>query len=744
MPARQVERLGPSETMKVRDVIDALFASDAPCQTLHALASGNLELASDAFGRYAAIALRDAGAERLRGIAPGFAVGLEAPDGGKLARFTFKGNPPLEVRSLLADVEDALNRIICVADAVADAALQYSPLPQTSVTFTFRGVDRIPQTPGYRSAKVSLPPLSPYDAPTVAYFCELDWRMLDNVASIGRSVFQGSIKPNLRQAVLGAYAPNGSDWDVRTRMASILSGMELSLRFSARFDCDIQRQTVMVAFGIPPVSSFPHCVPTSSLAEIEPLGNRAELALASYCLRLSCLVACACFGSGRHIERAFVRGRTQTDPHALECAFSRDRFVRTALAAIDDGMLSDADLRFSPAGIADIITADWLHLTCGATTIRHGCKPADFETNSSRIDPYVDERPLPSPVSQLFGAKRVCDMDTRHYHGKNSDSIEDAKRDSGESAVAAVASLEQLLDRMDEEILAFENRKDVRPLYCGNPFARIALPLVADQLSVGDAAESYLYGELSATAQAEGFLAQQAKADASTRAAFAESTAPHGPQPDAACRYYRVPDAIFHAHMGLSDLYQRMGDFSGAAAHADYCMGIAPTTASAYFRKADILAQQTRYAEAANVLIGGLRCAVSKRDCALLYYHLALVLWRMGRKADAAAIQVYTTSLEGEFAEKARNVVASLRKKASSPVIVHASPLAASRELSRVRIPISPSDEARSLIAHAALGLACANAPEAAAPYAAALARILHSDDAIRAACESIQHGIGV
>ena len=161
-------------------------------------------------------------------------------------------------------------------------------------------------------------------------------------------------------------------------------------------------------------------------------------------------------------------------------------------------------------------------------------------------------------------------------------------------------------------------------------------------------------------------------------------------------------------------------------------------------RKADVLASQKRYHEAANVLTEGLRLAVSPRDCALLYYHLALILWNTDRKREAVAVHVYTTSLAGEYADKAKKVVMSLRKRDDSPVIVYASPLAASREMIRARIPVSPSDAARTLVVKAAVGLSCAGAPEACAPYAAAMASYFRDDRIIASACRSIRFGVNL
>ena len=721
-------RLGPVDTLIVRKVIDGIVSSAHPLRAMRALVVRGSAPQAEPFERYAALELRAAGADRLQELAASYAVQINPPGEGFLARFAFKGDPTESERELLTDIEDAFNRLICIADAIEDAAMNHSPLKRANVSITFRGVDQVPKQAAYRSSQIELPSLGIAERPTAGYFNEIDWRMLDNVAGIGRAVFQGSVKPNLKQSVLGAYALSGSDWDVRTRLAATLDHMELALRFSCRFDCDIERQTVMVAFSAPPLASFPHWIASDGLDELSPARERLQEARDVYTIRLACLMACACFGAGRHVQNAYITAEAHDGSFLFSCAFERNGFVKTVLAAIDAGKLSNPSLRFDSNGLTAMLETRWFESASGQS---FGTKPRDFNSTPNRIEPNQDTRVLTAELAAMFGARRVSDLDTHSYYGGSADLIETAKIDSSDSVIAAIANLESVIDELEEMTTAPEDDANARALYCGNPFSRIATPLLLDELSVGRHAQE--------------FLDTDGNEDGDRQTATsADHRSEGGYQDDApGIRFFRAPNALFNAHMGLSDLYQRMGDFSGAIAHADYCIALAPTTAGAYFRKADILAQQTRSAEAANVLIAGLRCAISKRDCALLYYHLALLLWRMGRKSDACAIQVYASSLEGEFAQKARAVVTSLRKRPDSAVIIHASPLAAAHEMARARIPVAPSDEARALIAHATIGLANSNAPVAAAPYAEALARYLLHDRVIFAACRSLQYGIG-
>lgn len=711
MCATRSFRLGPVETQQVRDVTNALFASASPGHALVELASCKDNPQAGAFARYAGLILADASVERLSGMPFLNRIMLDGPQDGRLARVGVKGPIPQHARTLVAGIEDAVSRIIALRDAVEDAALSAVPSAGERIFITFQGVDRIPDEPTNRSALVPLPPIALTEKPTLSFFNELDWRILDHVASNGRAVFQNSLRPNLHQSVMGAYASNDSDWDVRTRLASILDGLEISPRTVCRFDCDVERQTVYAVFAAPGTSDLPRWIAPEGEMPLKPLGDSARQAQMAYTLRLACLVACGCFGSGHHIQTVHLAAHDPNGKPLVECAFDRDEFVRTVLAAIDSGKLADPELRFDPDSIASLMTPRWLS-RIGAAPL--GARPPDFDERPNRILPKEDKRPLPARIGRLFGAGRICDLDAT-YFGSHSELIDEALADSADSVITAIAELEELAHRAEAATVPPDDNANSRPLYYGSPFSRIATPLLADEISVGMEAQEFLRGSL-----------EDGRND--TR------TAPKA-------SFFRAPSALFHAYMGLSDLYQRMGDFAGAAANADRCIALGPTTASAYFRKADVLAEQTRYAEAANVLLAGLRFGISKKDCALLYYHLGLVLWRMGRESDAAAVQVYASSLTGDFAEKARAVVSSLRKRPASPVIVHGSARAAAAEMRRNRIPIMPNDDANALVAQAALGLSCANAPEAAIPFTDVLATMLSADRVIISACRSIRNG---
>lgn len=457
----------------------------------------------------------------------------------------------------------------------------------------------------------------------------------------------------------------------------------------------------------------------------------------------------------------------------------------------------------------------------------------DDGMSTQRTDPSADTRFLPPDLRRLFHAERICDIDTRSYHGEGAQAVEAARKDADDSTLAAIVRLENIVEELERSLRTGEQSRihekakaqsgapntigecesgpathRHRPLYCAHALSRLAVALLEDELSVAEQAELYLSSGDSLVSQAEAFMqrnvsrethaanagegiAKNEDADAGDRGPHGKPADPKSPAalqvpetldapetpgapeapaalqvpetlgapeapeahgtpdisetPDAydahdTLLFERAPSALFHAHMGLSDLYQRLGDFSGARAHADRCIALAPTTADAYFRKADVLAEQRLHAQAANVLLSGLRCAVAPQDCSLLYYYLGLLLWNVGKRREAAAVHVYNASLAGEFAEKSARVVAGMRTRGDVPVIAHASPLAAERELRRARIPVAPVNLGP-LVAQAAIGLASAGAPEAAAPYAAILAHLCRNDRVVVAACESIVHG---
>lgn len=711
-------RVNAAEIHGMRRVIDQLTLSPTPVKTVTRLIARSNGPRVTPFERYIGMALRDAGGEQLAAFPPQKAVHLVPPSEGHLVQLVCATEPTTQEASLLQSVESTINRLCCIVDAIEDSADFGSPAPapgERTITISLMGGGFLPERPGYRSAHVLLPEIGSTEQPDIAYLNEVDWRTMDHVAAIARPVFQSTMLPNMHRSFMGGFGPNGSDWDVRTRLAGILGKLELSARLICRFDCDTHAGSVSVRFIAPSAAALPQRVVDEDRKILAGLGDRAPAACMAYLMRLACLLGAACFGSGRHIERAFIAAvREGGSETVLSCSFNRAEFVKHTMTAIDDGALSDPSLRFNPRRIADIMAPERIDFADLADP-QSFVAPPDDGMDANRIPVPLDTRPLPEDMANLFHAKRICDLDTRHENGTGRDVVERARDDSDESIVAAIAHLENLVDKLEGTVFPPDDDADSRPLYCPNPLSRAMVSLLDEELAVGD--------------QAEAFLANPQLSDTPNTVS--------GRLP----RYFRAPAALFDAYMGLSDLYGRLGDFKGAEARADRCIQLAPTSAQAYFRKADILAQLGRYTEAVNVIFSGLRTAIASRDCALLYYHLGLLLWKMGRKRDAAAVQVYASAFDGELAVKARTIIRNLRKRSDSAVVVHASPLAASREMARARIPVAPSDSARTLVVQAAIGLTCANAPLAAAPYAAAMAGYFKDDPIVAGAAASIIHG---
>ena len=699
----------------MHQVIDAIIGTPTPIRAILQLVSTRNAPGRTPFERYAGIVLNDAGAEALSSWPLSKPVQLVPPGSGHMAQLVCSGSATEGERTILQDIEAALNRLISIVDTIEDSAdfgqLQTGKL---AIGHSPLGSGFLPDRPRYRSALVRLPAISPTEQPSLEYMNEVDWRVLDYIAGNAHAVFQSSMLPNLHQSFMGAHAPDHSDWDVRTRLASMLLKLELPLPFSCRFDCNVQAKAAAITFAVPQASVLPRYTNNGPNAPLEPINaKQAGAALAAYTMRLACLLGAACFGSGRRLDHAFIMAVREADSKPLlACRFDRDEYVRHTLTAINSGDLFDPALRFDAAAIAEIAKPQSFCLG-DMDNIEAFQNERAAIMGGNRIEPYLDNRPLTDCMRRLFHARRICDIDTRHFFGSEPDEIREARNDSIDSTIAAIARLESIVAELESQTTPPDDDASARPLFCANPLSRATVSLLDDDYAVSLQAEAFLSGRLVEDIPADRIPC-----------------------------YFRAPNALFEAHLGLSELYERLGDYKGAEAQADICVALAPTTAQAHYRKASALAQQGKYEQAANIIVSGLRTAVSHRDCALLYYHLGLILSKIGLEQQAAAVFVYTTVFGGTYAEKAQHIIKSYRKREGAPIILSGSPLAASREMVRNRIPVAPSDEVRTLITKAAVGLSCANAPEAAAPYASALASYLRDDFVIALTAQSLMTGI--
>ena len=561
---------------------------------------------------------------------------------------------------------------------------------------------------GWRSACVKLPSLDSTSDVTPEYYNEVDWRSTDNVASNSRAVFQRCVRPNSYRTISDLRVSAHSDWDVRTRLGQILGALELPHRYSFRFDYDDGTKTVSALFTCPP----PHFLPAILNAD-EDFGHdhaRAR-AYSAYILRLACLFSAACFGSGTKIGTAVVAGYDSSWEHPLVTArFDRGCFSDSVLSAIDTGDLSRPDLRFEPERIARYMDAsqlDWIgrHESLESKAISLPILDLRRNRNAS----WTDDRRLSSETQRLFRSCRPCDIDTAQYYGPHADGVNLARDDAADSPLSSIIRLESLVDELERQLLPPDGLDASRPLFADNPFSRLAVSLLDDELSIAE--------------QAEAFLHENGD----------ECAIPKEPL------YYRAPSALFHARFGLSNLYQIIGDFPAAELLANRCITLAPTTTKAYFRKADVLAEQGKLDEAANVLLASLRVASSIGESAFLYYHLGMLLWNMERYDEAASVHIYNTSLKGEDSRKSRQIIEGLRQQGKPLPSINLTAFDASHELLRLGYPLAPMNM-RHEISQAAVLLANDGCHDLAAPYACEFERY-SSDDIVKAACRSIRFG---
>ena len=561
---------------------------------------------------------------------------------------------------------------------------------------------------GWRSACVKLPSLDSTSDVTPEYYNEVDWRSTDNVASNSRAVFQRCVRPNSYRSVSDLRVGAHSDWDVRTRLSQILGCLELPHRYSFRFDYDDSTKTVSALFTCPPLHFLPAILDTCEDLECRLARARAYSA---YLLRLVCLFSAACFGSGTKISTTVVAGYDSSWKRPLVSArFDRGRFSESVLSAIDTGELSRPDLRFEPEGISRYMDAsllDWIgrHEFGAAQAI--SLPILDLRRN--RRASWTDDRRLSPETQRLFRSCRPCDIDTVHYYGPHADGVNLARDDAAESPLSSIIRLESLVDELERQLQPPNGQEASRPLFADNPFSRLAVSLLDDELTIAEQAEAFLHEGVDSCALPKEPL------------------------------YYRAPSALFHARFGLSNLYQIIRDFPAAELLADRCITLAPTTTKAYFRKADVLAEQGKLDEAANVLLASLRIASSIDESAFLYYHFGMLLWNMDRHDEAASVHVYNTSLKGEDSQKSRQIIEGLKQQGELLPCINLSAFDASRELLRLGYPLAPMSM-RHEISQAAVLLANDGCPDLAAPYAREFERF-SSDDIIKAACRSIRFG---
>ncbi|PLS26816.1 hypothetical protein CGZ88_1301 [Bifidobacterium anseris] len=460
-----------------------------------------------------------------------------------------------------------------------------------------------------------------------------------------------------------AAAPGGM-WDTLTRFITIGESLILPHRFEYRADVNTATGEMAVIFSAPDETQFQ----SSDFRDGHVVDVRAMRAAhaATYALELAGLLAQIAFTAGPYVTRVTVTGYRgslyKTEDPVLSLAFDRASFTTNVLPRYRDGFFDDAALDDDPARILPMLQPAAFSLAFNA---RRGLDvitplPVPQSLLANRTPLWADTRPLPPQLSSLLRADRAQDLDILHDDAtiKGSE-VMDLRRDNEEDTpIGTSIELESVIMQIEMSEQAPVNQ---RPLYCENPTQRLLVSLVDD-----------------------------------------------GPD----TRYWKAPDALYNARVGLTHIYRDDGDYQAAVAQAKAMEHIAPTCASAYFEEAVVHADADDYEAAARVLKFALTIAVARDDVDFVYYRLAYALWNTGDRESAAACYAMRTLDSASYAPSARReVVQLLAQLGWDKLPDHDQAVARLRE---VGIPVAPQARALDVLAEAAMGLVDAGFPCAA------------------------------
>ncbi|KFI58212.1 tetratricopeptide repeat protein [Bifidobacterium choerinum] len=487
-----------------------------------------------------------------------------------------------------------------------------------------------------------------------------------------------------------AAAPGGM-WDTLTRFITIGESLILPHRFEYRADVNAATGEMAIIFSAPDETQFQssdwhdgHVVDVRTM--------RAAHA-ATYSLELAGLLAQIAFTAGPSVHAVTVTGYRgslyKTEDPVLSLRFERERFTTNVLPRYRDGAFDDVALDDDPARVVPMLEPTDFALAFNARRGLDVITPLPIPQSllANRTPLWADARPLPPRLGALLRADRARDLDILHDDASIKGSeVMDLRRDNEEDTpIGTSIELESVIMQIEMSDQAPANQ---RPLYCENPTQRLLVSLVDD-----------------------------------------------GPD----TRYWKAPDALYNARVGLTHIYRDDGDYKAAVAQAQAMERIAPTCASAYFEEAVVHADNEHYEDAARVLKFALTIAVARDDVDFVYYRLAYALWNNGDRESAAACYAMRTLDSASYAPSARREVAQLLAQLGWDELPdHDRAVARLRE---VGIPVAPQARALDVLAEAAMGLVDAGFPCAADAAADILANSIDGD-VLRLLRQCLRYGV--
>lgn len=430
----------------------------------------------------------------------------------------------------------------------------------------------------------------------------------------------------------------GGAWDVRTRMVQLCEGMNLAVRFEYLAGYDERTNTASLKF-IPPQGA---CMPSASYdgGWIEHDDDRREDMAAEFGARMALVLAAVAFSSGTGVSNAKVLSQPFAGRAGREWAFERIAFMADIMPQVP--RLASTPLT-EPAALE---LADTYATRCDIAS-------EDLPIAMPLL-PRNDHRALPPALQRLLLADTADELEVMEAADEPTLKRVADLRELGENdPEAAAAGLVEVIEEMQAGCVAAEllSETPVSSQYCEGYMARMLLGFEAENRDL---------------------------------------------------RINRVPDALFNAQFGLTNLYAQAGMFEQALPEARKLLDMATTSHTAHFAVINVLAHLQDWDEIVEVAKHGLDRSYAREDVAYYLYRLAFAYWNLGRHACALACYRMVPAGEG-VSDSARQEMRDLMGEMGA--VREPSFADAQIALRMEGVPVPPTPRISNFIADAAVQL---------------------------------------
>ena len=433
----------------------------------------------------------------------------------------------------------------------------------------------------------------------------------------------------------------GGEWDVRTRLASTLEGLNLIMRLEYVIRFDARTRTIALSFLPPAPGGMPvraYRGERDGWASFDA-ARRAEMAR-EFAARMSLVLAASAFGAALDISTCLVEERAFAGGDATVRAFARTSFLARLLPLareLEESPLQDGRAR--------------------AELARYAVAPACFP-NSEHDDRYAapreDGRELPPRLRDLLLADKASDLEVME--------------EEDEPRLARVAELRQLA--LADPVAAADG-----------------LNRVIEEIEAECAAAELLADGPVASQYSEGYAARMLMG-----IAFA----------DKRVRIHRVPDALFNAQFEITTMFARHDDFERALPEARKLLDMAETSTAAHFSLINVPSKLDRFDDIIEVARHGLTMALGAETVSYYLYRLAYAYWNTDEPELALACYRLVgpgSPISGSAAGEMRSLLAEMGR--GEPYSLVESRM----RLEAAGVPIAPTEEVSNLFADAAVML---------------------------------------